>query len=178
MNKSLEQLPEELIDGFESEYIKRGRFKPYGIYVTTDRIIGIRDGGLKRRIGISLLSMIFFLSIISVGNLFGLGSIFILSLVIGGSIGIRFILRRLFSKKVSESKKTITVLEEKKDFEVYKNDLQEIKLRKSRRLFAGPRKDFIIRSAKNEYTINVYKEVTVARLMDMFIKFGRAPIHS
>ena len=82
MNKSLELPPEELVDGFKSDYIKTGRFKPYGIYVTTDRIIGIKGGGLKRRIGISLLSIIFFLSVMTVGNLFGIGNIFILSLLI------------------------------------------------------------------------------------------------
>ena len=37
-------MDEELIGGFKSEYVAYGTWKGYGLYVTTDRIIGIKGG--------------------------------------------------------------------------------------------------------------------------------------
>jgi DNA-directed RNA polymerase subunit RPC12/RpoP len=171
MKTQIEEPIDELIDGFKSDYIKRGRYSPYGIYVTTNRIFGIKDGGLKRRILTSIFLMIFALGVVSMGSLLGIGGIFIFLMLIGGSYGFRFILRRFFAKKVYDSKKPIIELKAKKDFELYKNDVHEVRLQKSKSLFGGPWSDLIIRSAKGEFIINVHKDSSVARLKNMFTKF-------
>ena len=147
---------EEVIDGFTTVYARRGHNRPYGIYLTTKRIIGIKTDGLKRRLGTSVLYFVILLVIIGVAGLFGLGTTLFPVFIIGYFV-IRLILRRFYYKKFYATKKTIEELEEKKDFEVFTNELQEIRLQNSKRQFGGPLKDLIIQSYTGEYIISIYK---------------------
>ena len=178
----IEVQTEEVLDGFTSSYLQRDTYRPYGIYITTKRIIGIKPSRLQK-----INPMWFFvivLGIVLVGTLFGLGAIFV-PLLIGGFFLIRFILRRTIYKPDDFSKKTIEELEGKKDFEVFKDDIQEIRMqepkgsfmgllggfgglgrsrRRSRRQF----RDLIIQSNEHEYRINVFKSDTFQKLYAMF----------
>jgi hypothetical protein len=171
LEMQIEEPIDELIDGFKSDFIKRGRKSPYGIYVTTNRIFGIKNGGLKRRILTSILLMIFALSVVSIGSMLGIGGIFILLILIAGSYGFRFILKRFFAKTVYDSKKPILELKAKKDFELVKNEVHEVQLQTSKSLFGGSWSDFIIRSTKGEFIINVHNDFLVARLKNMLTRF-------
>ena len=67
MENPIEVQTEEVIDGFTSVYARRERYRPYGIYLTTKRIIGVKtSGGLKRRLGTSLLYLVILIVIIPV----------------------------------------------------------------------------------------------------------------
>jgi len=158
---------EEVIDGFMTVYARRGRNRPYGIYLTTKRIIGIKTDGLKRRLGTSLLYFVILLVIMRVAIIFGLGTSIFLVFIIGYFV-LRFILRRFYYKKFDDTKKTIEELEEKKDFEVFTNELQEIRLQKSKRRFGGPLKDLIIQSYNVEYIISIYKGGPFTKIEKMF----------
>jgi len=163
----IELQTEEVIDGFFTVYARRERNRPYGIYLTTKRIIGIKSDGLKRRLGTSLLYFVILLVIIGVAGLFGLGTIIFPVFFIGYFV-LRFILRRFYYKKFDDTKKTIEELEEKKDFEVFTNELREIRLQKSKRQFGGPLKDLIIQSYNFEYIISIYKGGPFAKIEKMF----------
>lgn len=181
----IEVQTEEVLDGFTSSYLQRDTYRPYGIYITTKRIIGIKPSRLQK-----INPMWFFvivLGIVLVGTLFGLGALFV-PLLIGGFFLIRFIVRRTIYKPDDFSKKTIEELEGKKDFEVFKDDIQEIRMqepkgsfmgllggfgglgglgrsrRRSRRQF----RDLIIQSNEHEYKINVFKSDTFQKIYDMF----------
>jgi len=160
---------EEVIDGFTSSYLQRDTYRPYGIYITTKRIIGFKPSRLQKINPMWIFAIV--LGIVLVGTLFGFG---------------RFIVRRTIYKPDDFSKKTIEELEGKKDFEVFKDDIQEIRMqepkgsfmslfgggfggfgrsrRRSRRQF----RDLIIQSNEHEYRINVFKGDTFQKLYDMF----------
>jgi hypothetical protein len=163
----IEEQIEEVIDGFMTVYARRGHTRPYGIYLTTKRIIGIKTDGLKRRLGTSLLYLVILLVILGVAGLFGLGTI-IFPVFIVGYFVLRFILRRFYYKKFEDTKKTIEELEEKKDFEVFTNELREIRLQKSKKHFGGPLKDLIIQSYNFEYIISIYKGGPFTKIEKMF----------
>jgi len=174
---------EEVIDGFTSSYLQRDTYRPYGIYITTKRIIGFKPSRLQKINPMWIFAIV--LGIVLVGTLFGFGALFV-PLLIGGFFLIRFIVRRTIYKPDDFSKKTIEELEGKKDFEVFKDDIQEIRMqepkgsfmslfgggfggfgrsrRRSRRQF----RDLIIQSNEHEYRINVFKGDTFQKLYDMF----------
>jgi len=181
----IEVQTEEVLDGFTSSYLQRDTYRPYGIYITTKRIIGIKPSRLQK-----INPMWFFvivLGIVLVGTLFGLGALFV-PLLIGGFFLIRFIVRRTIYKPDDFSKKTIEELEGKKDFEVFKDDIQEIRMQepkgsfmgllgglgglgglgRSRRRSSRQFRDLIIQSNEHEYRINVFKSDTFQKLYDMF----------
>ena len=168
MENPIEVQTEEVIDGFTSVYLRRERNRPYGIYLTTKRIIGIKtSGGLKRRLGTSLLYFVIILVVLGVANLFGLATIIFPVFIIGYFV-LRFILSRFYYKKFDDTIKTIEELEEKMDFEVFTNELREIRLQKSKRQFGGPLKDLIIQSYNFEYIISIYKGGPFTKIEKMF----------
>ena len=163
----IEVQTEEVIDGFTSVYIRRNHNRPYGIYLTTKRIIGIKTAGLKRRLGNSILYFVLLVVVLGVSILLGLG-IIIFTVFIIGFFALRLIFRQFYYKKIDDTKKTIEELEEKKDFEVFTDELREIRLQKSKRQFGGPLKDLIIQSYNFEYIISIYKGGPFTKIEKMF----------
>jgi hypothetical protein len=105
--------------------------------------------------------------VLGVASLLGLGMIIFIVFIIG-FFALRLILRRFYYKKIDDTKKTIEELEEKKDFEVFTDELREIRLQKSKRQFGGPLKDLIIQSYNFEYIISIYKGGPIAKIEKMF----------
>lgn len=140
---------EEIIGGFASPNIARkGLIRGYGLYVTTDRIIGVK-GGWKQWSGIFL----------------GDG-------VTGAG--------------VDDANRAIKELEQKKDFEVRKEELQEVRIQRRKRTlkrillwyFYDLWGYVTIRTAKAVYTIQVVYGHTgeVQALKDMFTAFDKSKL--
>ncbi len=179
-------LTEEVLDGITSSDLQRDTYRPYGIYITTKRIIGIKPNKLQK-INPTWWFVIV-LGIVLVGTLIGLGALFV-PLLIGGFFLIRFILRRTIYKPDDFSKKTIEELEEKRDFEVFKDEIEEIRLQepkgalfgglmggfgglggfgRSRRRSNRPYRDLVIQGNKREYKINIFRGSALEKMYDMF----------
>ncbi len=175
-----EMLTEEVIDGITSSDLQRDTYRPYGIYITTKRIIGIKFQKIN-----PMWWFVIVLSIVLVGTLIGLGALFVPLLIVGFFL-IRFILRRTIYKPDDFSKKTIEELEEKRDFEVFKDDIEEIRLQepkgplfvgllgglgglgRSRRRSNRPYRDLVIQSNKREYKINIFRGSALEKMFEMF----------
>jgi len=178
---------EEVLDGVTSSDLQRDTYRPYGIYITTERIIGIKPSKLQKINPMWIFVGV--LTIVLVGTLFGLGALFV-PVLIGGFFLLRFILRRTVYKPDDFSKKTIEELEEKKDFEVFKDDIEEIRLQEPKgSLFGGllggfggiggfgrsrrrrsnrPFRDLVIQSGKHEYKINIFRGSALEKMFEMF----------
>ncbi len=106
-------MAEELIGGFASHNIAKGAIRGYGLYVTTDRIIGVK-GGLKQFAGV-------------LGEIIGAAGAGLVgagagAAAIGATVATGATLGQL-SK--DDAKKAIEELEQKKDFEVRKEELKK-----------------------------------------------------
>ncbi|MFX1520526.1 MAG: hypothetical protein ACFFCD_11455 [Promethearchaeota archaeon] len=179
-----EVLKEELLSGITSSDLQRDTYRPYGVYITTKRIIGIKPSKFQK-INPKWWFVIV-LTIVLVGTLFfGLGPLLV-PLLIGGFFLIRFIIRRTIYKPDDLSKKAIEELEEKKDFEVSKDNIEEVRLQESKGpLFGGlmggfggfgrsrrnsnrPFRDLVIQSNEREYKINIFKGRALEKIYEMF----------
>ncbi|WP_287583646.1 hypothetical protein [Candidatus Borrarchaeum sp.] len=181
-----EVLKEEVLDGITSSNLQRDTYRPYGIYITTKRIIGIKPNKFQKIN--PMWWFVIVLGIVLVGTLIGLGALFV-PLLIGGFFLIRFILRRTIYKPDDFSKKTIEELEEKRDFEVFKDEIEEIRLQepkgtlfgglmggfgglggfgRSRRRSNRPYRDLVIQSNKHEYKINIFRGSALEKMYEMF----------
>jgi len=153
---------EELIAGFMSSNIARGTLRGYGIYVTTDRIIGVK-GGWKEKWGVALGAVLF-----SAG-----GAVFGPVLAGAGAAAGAALGEKLSS---DDATKAVELLEEKKDFEVRKEELKEVRVQRKKgalkRMFTWWG-DLTIKTAKETYTIRLIKGDTgeVQMLKDMFTAF-------
>ena len=181
-----EVLKEEVLDGITSSNLQRDTYRPYGIYITTKRIIGIKPNKFQKIN--PMWWFVIVLGIVLVGTLIGLGALFV-PLLIGGFFLIRFILRRTIYKPDDFSKKTIEELEGKRDFEVFKDEIEEIRLQEPKgTLFGGlmggfgglggfgrsrgrsnrPYRDLVIQSNKREYKINIFRGSALEKMFEMF----------
>lgn len=178
---------EEVLDGITSSNLQRDTYRPYGIYITTKRIIGIKPSKLQKIN--PMWWFVIVLGIVLVGTLIGFGALFV-PLLIGGFFLIRFILRRTLYKPDDLSNKTIEELEEKRDFEVFKDDIEEIRLQepkgplfsggllgvfgglggfgRSRRRSNRPYRDLVIQSNKHEYKISIFRGSALEKMYEMF----------
>lgn len=182
----IEMPTEEVLDGITSSDLQRETYRPYGIYITTKRIIGIKPSKLQKIN--PMWWFVIVLGIVLVGTLFGLGALFV-PLLIGGFFLIRFLLRRTIYKPDDFSKKTVEELEEKRDFEVFKDDIEEIRLQESKgALFGGlmggfgglgglgrsrrrsnrPYRDLVIQSNKREFKISIFRGSALEKMYEMF----------
>ncbi len=159
-------MAEELIGGFASPNIAKGALRGYGLYVTTDRIIGIK-GGLKQFAGV-------------LGEIIGAAGAGLVgagagAAAIGAAVATGATLGQL-SK--DDAKKAIEELEQKKDFEVRKEELKKVRIQRKKgwlkRTFAWWG-DLTIETAKGTYAIRLTKEDTreVQMLKDMFTAFDK-----
>jgi hypothetical protein len=180
-----EVLKEEVLDGITSSDLQRDTYRPYGIYITTKRIIGVKPSRLQKINPMWIFVII--LGVVLVGTtLFGLGALLV-PLLIGGFFISRFIIRRLVYKGDDLSEKTIEELEEKKDFDVYKDDIEEIRLQepkgslfggllggglgrfgRSRRSSNRPFRDLVIQSNEREYKINIFEGSALEKIYELF----------
>lgn len=110
-------MAEELIGGFASANMARGALRGYGLYVTTDRIIGV-TGGWKQWAGVA-------------GEILGAAGV---GAGVGAGLGVGVagagMAAQAALKQLSEddTRKVIEQLEEKKDFEVRKDELKEVRI--------------------------------------------------
>ncbi len=114
---------ERILGGVSSANMKKGFLRGYGVYVTDRRIIGVKMRGK--------------------GLLSGLGFAF------GGVIG-GLIASRMTRKEVD---KTLSEIEKGKDFEVYRDDVTYIELKKPGRIKGGHLK--IMRRFGDEIKIDI-----------------------
>ena len=105
-------MAEELIGGFASPNIARGKLRGYGLYVTTDRIIGVK-GGLKQFTGV--------LGEIMIGA--GAGLLGGAGFIVAGTTGIAAG-SALKDVSTDDARKTLEQVEQKKDFEIHKAELE------------------------------------------------------
>ena len=159
-------MAEELIGGFASPNIARGTLRGYGLYVTTDRIIGVK-GGWKQFAGV-LGEMI---GAAGAGIAGGTG--------FGAALGTGMVAQdALKGLSADDATKAIEQLEQKKDFEVRKEELKEIRIQPKKgwlkRTFVWWG-DLTIRTAKDAYAIRLIKGDTgeVQMLKDMFTAFDK-----
>ena len=156
-------MEEELIGGFTSSNMKRGIVRGYGLYVTTHRIIGVKKGW-KQWVG--LLGGVVVGP--SGGGMIGAGSV-----ALGATaMATGWTLRELSS---DYARKAIKQLESKMDFEVRKEELEEIRIQRNtgwfKRTFLGWRYDVTIRTAKDVYTISPANKDEVTMLKLWFYAF-------
>ena len=104
-------MAEELIGGILSTDIARGKLRGYGLYVTTDRIIGVKRGFWKDEF--------IFGETIAREVLEDMG-------VDVSTLSTETDLSAIGGLSKDEAKKAIEQLEQKKDFEVRKEELKEI----------------------------------------------------
>ena len=154
-------MAEQLIGGFMSSNIGKGRFRGYGIYVTSKRIIGVK-AGLRQRFDTGLAAALF-----SVDGAFAGGKI----AAVGMSLG-----QRLSEDACVEA---IELLEEKKDFEVSKEELVEARIRRNKgalKRFLTNWGDLIVKTPKDTYIIKVGiegEQGEFQKLKDMFTAFDK-----
>ena len=156
-------MAEELIGVFMSSHIKkRGTWADYGIYVTTDRIFGVK-GGWKEKFGSGLEAVLFDVG----GAVWG-------PIAIGLGLDTGSLPGQTLSK--DDSVKAIELLEQKKDFEVRREDLEEVRLERKK----GALKrllthwgDVVIKTPKKTYRIWLGVEQDVQILKDMFSAFNK-----
>ncbi len=134
-----EAMAEDVIGGFISGHLARGVVRGYGLYVTSDRIIGVK-GGLKQVIGGTW----------------------------GDALGGATPLAR------DDTLKALEWIERKKDFEVRRDELERVTIRRHKvRSFFGIMWGGIeIRASKRTYKIRIGKDMgEVAKLRKMFAAF-------
>ena len=134
------------------------RLRGYGIYVTTERIIGVK-GGWKQRLGIVLGAATGGVA----GGTFGpVGA--------GLGVGIGYNLGQQLS--MDKATKSLEQLERKKDFEVRREELKEIAIRGRQRGSTWYGR-LIIKTGKQTHTIGVVEAhpEEVKSLIDMFLRF-------
>jgi len=157
-------MAEELIGGFASPNITKGALRGYGLYVTTDRIIGVK-GGLKQFAGV-------------LGEIIGAAGAGLVGAGAAATVAAVATGATLGQLSEDEAKKAIEELKQKKDFEVRKEELKEVRLQPKKgwlkRTFAWWG-DLTIETAKGTYAIRLTKEDTreVQMLKDMFTAFDK-----
>ena len=165
---SNQEVEEELIGGFMSPNIKRGTTRGYGLYVTTHRIIGVKKGW-KHWVG-------------SIGELVGPSG----SGVIGGTGFVKegvppmtmgTVLPQL---SMDDAREAVNQLEEKKDFEVLKEELEEIRVQRNEgwftRNFLGWSSDVTIRATEDVYRIRVASEDDARMLRSLLNAFDETKL--
>ena|GEM_PF-4182244 len=164
-------MDEKLIGGFMSGNIWRRGRPYYGFYLTTDRIIGVTGffgGNLAQREWNSELEAALF----SVRDEF-VGS----PLAKGTDLPAGLVTGHQLSK--DDAIKAIELLEGKKDLELSREDVEELRIKKHKRglkRFFGRWGKLTIRTAGDTYTIAIGREVTegeVQRLKGMFTAFDK-----
>lgn len=117
-------MAEDLIAGFLSPNMQRGLLRGYGIYITSHRVIGVK-GGWKQRFGVLLGASVRG----AVGAaVFGPG-------FAGASVALGTVLGEQLS--MDKATKLLEKLEKKKDFEVRREELEEVKIRYTRKWFGS-----------------------------------------
>jgi len=163
-------MEEKLIGGFMSGNMWRGGRPYYGFYLTTDRIIGVTGffgGNLAQgEWNSELEAALFSVRDAFVGRPLATGTGLPAGLVIGHQL----------SK--DDAIKAIELLEGKKDLEVSREDVEELRIKKHKGLkkFFGRWGKLTIRTHRDTYTITIGGEVTereVQRLKDMFTAFDK-----
>ena len=159
-------MAEELIGGFASPNIARGALRGYGLYVTTDRIIGVK-GGLRQFAGV--LGEIIGAAGAGVAGAGVSAAATGAAIAMGGTLG---------QLSMDDAKKAMEELEKKKDFEIHKAELEEVRIQRKKgwlkRTFAWWG-DLTIRTAKDAYAIRIIKGDTgeVQMLKNMFTAFDK-----
>jgi hypothetical protein len=159
---------EALIGGFMSPNIKRGTIRGYGLYVTTQRIIGVKKGW-KHWVG-------------SIGELMGPtgagaigGAGFVAEGVPTMTMG-----TALPQLSVNNAGEAIRQLESSKDFEVSKDELEEIRVQRNKGWFTrnllGWSSDVTIRAAGDVYRIRVASEDDARMMRDLLKAFDETKL--
>lgn len=164
-------MEEKLIGGFMSGNMWRGGRPYYGFYLTTNRIIGVTGffgGNLAQGEWNSELEAALF----SVRDEF-VGS----PLATGTGLPAGLVIGHQLSK--DDAIKAIELLEGKKDLEISREDVEELRIKKHKRglkKFFGRWGKLTIRTPRDTYTITIGREVTereVQRLKGMFTAFDK-----
>lgn len=158
LERGVKGIAEKLIGGFFSPNMERGGIwqggRGYGLYVTTDRIIAVR-GGWRQRLAR------FFANAMWAGGLDAVVS------RIGRATTFGELSR-------DDTRKLIEQLEQKKDFEVCKEDLQQVRvlrLEPREELYWG---DVTVSIARDNCAIRVIRDAgEVEMLKEMFTAFDR-----
>ncbi len=149
-----------------SSNIGRGAWRGYGIYVTTDSIIGV-NGGLKEKFAPELGAA-----------LFSVGGAFIGPLLAGTGAATGMAIGQKLSE--DDVAKAIKLIEEKKDLEVRKENLKEVRINRKKvalKRFLTNWGDLTIKTPKEIYTINLGiqgDQGEVQKLKDIFTMFDRS----
>jgi len=165
-------MEEKLIGGFMSGNMWTEGRPYYGLYLTTDRIIGVKGffgGNLPQGEWSSELE----------AALFSVRDEFVgYPLATGTGAPAGLVIEQQLSK--DDAIKTIGLLEGQKDLEVSREDVQELRIRRHRgglrKFFGGHWGKLTIRTPRDTYTITIGREVTereVQRLKDMFTAFDK-----
>jgi len=159
-------MAEELIGGFASPNIAKGILRGYGLYVTTDRIIGVK-GGLKQFAGV-------------LGEIIGAAGAGLIGAGAGAAATGAAVVTEYTVGQLSKdnSKKVIEELEQKKDFEVHKEELEEVRIQRKKGWLKRASTwwgDLTIRTTKDVYAIRLITGDTeeVHMLKDMFTAFDK-----
>lgn len=159
-------MTEELIGGFASPNMAKGTLRGYGLYVTTERIIGVK-GGWKQWAGV-------------LGEIMGAaGAGVAVGAGLGAALGTGMVAQdALKGLSTDDTRKAIEQLEQKKDLEIRKDELKEVRVQRKKawlkRTFAWWG-DLTIKTAKDTYSIRLIKGNTgeVQMLKDMFTAFDK-----
>jgi len=164
-------MQEKLIGGFMSRSMWRGGTPYYGFYLTTDGIIGVTGffGGnlYDKEWDSELEAALFSVRDEFVGSPLATGTGVPSGLVIGHQLS------------EDDAIKAVELLEGKKDLEVSREDLEEIRIKRNRglgKLISGQWGKLTIKTSRDTYTINISGNVTereVQRLKDMFTAFDK-----
>ena len=183
-------MTEKLIGGFMTDKLARGDWGTYGIYVTTDRIIGVK-GTWQVQFDSPLESILF-----KPGSGIVVGGS---SLATGAGVTAKEAVEEREKSKGTleggghvakaielsedESPKAIKLLDEKKDLEVSKQDIEEIRLegkeKKGLKKLFGGWGTLTIKTPKETYTLKVsgvkggIQRGAVQMLKDLFTAFDK-----
>ncbi len=161
-------MEEELIGGFMSPNIKRGTTRGYGLYVTTHRIMGVKRGW-KHWVG--LLGELMEPS--GAGVIGGTG--FVAEGAPAMTMG-----TALPQLSVDDAREAVRQVESKKDFEVSKEELEEIRVQRNKgwftRNFLGWSSDVTIRAADDVYRIRVASEDDARMLRNLLNAFDESKL--
>ena len=165
-------MEEKLLGGFMSRNMWRGQMPFYGFYLTTDRIIGVRGyfgGNAAQGEWNSELE----------AALFGVRDEFVGSpLATGTGTPAGLAIEHQLSK--DDAIKAVELLEGKKDLEVSRENVEEMRIEKSKgglkKFFAGGWGKLSIRKPRDTYTIKIGDQVTereVQKLKDILTTFDK-----
>ena len=162
-------MEEKLIAGFMSRNMWRGRDPYYGFYLTTDRIIGV-IGFFGGNVAQGEWNTKLEADLFSVRDKF-VGSPLVTD--VGAPAGLA--VEHQLSK--DDAVKAIELLEEKKDLEVSREDLEKLQIQRNRGVLKLLRRGkLIVRTPSDTHTINIGDDVAeaeVQRLKDMSTAFDK-----